>query len=55
MAIDPIVIYDLGTPIEFIPTTKFYLPTNFRIILTALGDGTNFGAEKEHFSEDDLT
>jgi hypothetical protein len=54
MVIDLVVIYDLGTPSEFSTTAKVYPPSNSRIILTALGDGTNFGGEQEHFLEYDL-
>jgi hypothetical protein len=55
VVIDLVTICDLGTPAEFSATAKVYPPANFRIILTMLGDGANFGAEQEHFPEDDLT
>jgi hypothetical protein len=55
MVIDLVVICDLGATAKFSTTTKAYMHANFRIILTALGDGANFGVEQEHFPEDDLT
>jgi hypothetical protein len=55
VTIDLVTICDLGTPTEFSATAKVYPPANFRTILTVLGDGANFGAEQEHFPEDDLT
>ena len=55
MATDLIVIYDLGTLSKFSAIAKVYLPANFRINLTMLGDDANFGAKQEHFSEDYLT
>jgi hypothetical protein len=54
-SIDLVTIYNLGAPAEFSTTTKVHPPANFRIILTTLGDGTNFGVEQEHFMEDDIT
>jgi hypothetical protein len=54
MVVDLIEICDLGAPAIFSAIAKVYLPTNFRVILTVLGDGTTFGAEQEDFPEDDL-
>jgi hypothetical protein len=48
------MICDLGAPTNFSATVEFYLPANFRIILTMLGDDANFGVEQEHFPEDDV-
>ena len=55
MVVDLVAICDLGAPVNFSGTAKVYPPANFRIILTVLGDITNFGTGQEHFLEDDIT
>jgi hypothetical protein len=54
MVIDLIAICYLGTHAKFSSIAKFYPPTNFRVILTVLGDGATFGVKQEYFLEDDL-
>jgi hypothetical protein len=55
MVIDLITICDLRAPNKFSAISKGYPPSNFRVILTALGDGANFGTKQEDFPVDDLT
>jgi hypothetical protein len=47
VVIDLIVICNLGTPTIFSAIAKVYPPTNFRVILTALGDGATLALNKK--------